>query len=148
MDKKALYIFIIIFCLLISGCAQREGQSVDEILVRLMEVSGENIEDSGSFYFSCATEGEIGYFSNDNKKLMYGEDSTEQIFDKIETEIKPYIQMKGVMQRATVCLPWRHGCRTFYRQRGASCVRQTGILSGGICLCQASLSQEKCRPCR
>lgn len=84
MRKKALFIFALILATVLCSCAQTKKGSVNELLVELLEVSGENFEDNGIFYFSDAAEGEIGYFSNEDKSLMYGENSKEHIFDTLQ----------------------------------------------------------------
>lgn len=85
MKKKALLIFVLVFSLLLCGCAVRRSQSTDELLIKLLEISGEDFEDNGSFYFSEAGEGSLGYFSEEDKSLMYGENTVKQTFDKIES---------------------------------------------------------------
>ena len=84
MIKKALLIFILIFALIFCSC-QKEQQSTQTLLVSLLEVSGESLESNGIFYFSDVDEGEIGYFSTEDKALMYGKDNAEHVFDKIES---------------------------------------------------------------
>ena len=81
--KKALLIFALIFGLMLSSCSKNE--SAQTILASLLEVSGENFEDGGEVYFSDAYEGQIGYFSDTIKALMYGEDAAKNIFPLTES---------------------------------------------------------------
>lgn len=83
MRKKALFIFVLVFALTLCSCASGK-RSTQELLASILEVSGESLEENGIFYFSDVAEGEVGYFSEADKSLMYGKDNVKHIFDKIE----------------------------------------------------------------
>ena len=83
MIKKALFIFALLFAIVICSCAKTKKDNSGELLIELLEVSGEAFESNGQFYFSTSKEGEIGYFSDDDKILTYGADAKSYIFDNL-----------------------------------------------------------------
>lgn len=84
MKKKALPVFLIIFAFVFVSCSERGGKSCDAVLSELLTVVGENQEKNGRIYLMSAYEGQIGYFSDGDKILMYGENAYEHCFPKIE----------------------------------------------------------------
>ena len=83
MKKRALFIFVIIIVLTLSACSSRGEEKTLDIISELLLLSGEDIEDSGYLYDLNASEEDIGYFSLDTRRLLYGENQ-DIYFSKIE----------------------------------------------------------------
>ncbi len=81
--KKALSFFLVVL-LLFSLASCQDQVSCQEILTKLLAVSGEDTEGSGSVFFKGAEEGENGYFSPEMIDTMYGEDAGKRYFSKIQ----------------------------------------------------------------
>ena len=81
--KRALSFFMAVLILLSLASCQRQV-NCEEILTKLLAVSGEDTEGSGSIFFKGAEEGEKGYFSPELMDTMYGENAGKRYFSKIE----------------------------------------------------------------
>jgi len=84
MRVKALFIIAMMLCILLCSCASQEQICCETLLFELLNVSGEDIEGNGYVFLHDSAENEIGYLSQENKILFYGENRVKQTFDKIE----------------------------------------------------------------
>ena len=85
MNKRGIFIAVLIFVLLFCSCSYRNTATADELIGRLLAVCGEDYTDNGYMYFLGAEQGEVGYFSEENKVSLYGRRAYEHSFDKIES---------------------------------------------------------------
>ena len=81
MKRRSLSVFLLVLCILFASCTARENMDCSAIISKLM---GESAEKNGRVFLLGAQEGNLEYFSDDIKKLMYGENSLERYFSKIE----------------------------------------------------------------
>ncbi len=83
MKKKALLFFLIFAMVFMPSCSEKPEEKASDLLYDLLLVSGEAIENSGYLYDLSANEYEIGYFSPEERALLYGEYQADY-FSKIE----------------------------------------------------------------
>ena len=81
--KKALSFFVIVFILFSLNSCNREI-SCEELLSKLLSVSGEDTYGNGLIFCKKVCEGEVGYISVEQKEIMYGEDAENDCFSKTE----------------------------------------------------------------
>lgn len=84
MKKKTLPVFLIILALLLTSCSAQSDKQCDAVLSRLLALNSENPARNGRIYLMSAAEGQIEYFSEEDKMLMYGENAYKHCFPKIE----------------------------------------------------------------
>ena len=81
MKRRSLSVFLLVLCMLLVSCSARGDIDCSTVMSKLL---GESLEKNGSVFLLGADEGSLEYFSDEIKLLMYGENSLDRYFPKIE----------------------------------------------------------------
>ena len=84
MKKRSLSVFLLVMCMLLVGCSSQKNISCERVLSHVLADMAVNTERNGQVFLLSADEGQIEYFPDQTKMLMYGENSLKNCFPKIE----------------------------------------------------------------